>query len=425
MGQSGPSAGWASAGSEQRPPSNYRDVPPGWSGSAGGQRPSPAGRDLYSAYQDWAIDAPETRVDAYTDAAPPSSRSQPFRGSSTPMYQPGGQPWQQQQSFASAPPAAYPGSQQGYGNAYGQFGPLEPEPPRRGKKTALIALLVIVLLAAVGGGAAYLFLGSKPTITVTSKYSVGATPAGAATTTLQVSGAKFTPHSAVSFLIDGQPEPGQEIFQSDANGAIQVDLTVTSDWPLGQHSLTAKDASGNTTLQGKTIAIVTQGEAGTPGPKGAPADNASFTFKATLRAHYKGSSQTNTALYVLVVTGQPDPAGGTVCDPGLDTNQPHTDKGTSNGVKYTETYTATCSGTYKDGKISYKEMLSNDKLVFSNGVTCTAPPTYVNLELDGSFTSATDASGAVTSDTPTITCSNGRTATDPGLTGTWAGSIAA
>ncbi len=180
------------------------------------------------------MSAPDSAPDPYVDAAPPYSRSQSFRGASTSTYQPGGQPWQQ--LYASAPPA-YADSQPAYGDPYGPYD-AEPEPPRRGKKTALVLLLIVALLAALGG-AAYLYLGSRPTITVTSSYMVGTMPAGATSTTLHVSGSHFEAHSAVSFFIDGQPEPGQDVFQSDANGAVAGDLAITSDWPLGQHTLTA------------------------------------------------------------------------------------------------------------------------------------------------------------------------------------------
>ena len=40
--------------------------------------------------------------------------------------------------------------------------------------------------------------------------------------------------------------------------------------------------------------------------------------------------------------------------PGIDTGQPQSDAGTDNeGVKYVETYTITCSGNYKGGKLTY------------------------------------------------------------------------
>ena len=323
-GQGRPSPGWDYPAGAQGPFADTEQRAPGRGMPSNAQRPPAAGRDAYSAYQDWAQGAPETPGDTYNGSAPPYSRSQTFRGASTSMYQPGGQTWQQQ-PYAGAP-AAYPGSQQGYDDPYGQYDQQEP-PPRRSKKTALIVLLVIVLLAAVGGGAAYLFIGSRPTIAVTSKYMVGTTPAGAATTTLHVSGSKFAPHSAVSILLDGQPDPGHEIFQSDASGAIGGNLTITSAWPLGQHSLTAKDASGSTTLQGDTIVIVAQGAANTPGPKGAPADDSSFTIKLTVHSHSKDTGQKSAYPYTLVVTGQPDPAGGTVCNPEQDTGQPHNSNG--------------------------------------------------------------------------------------------------
>jgi hypothetical protein len=296
-------------------------------------------------------------------------------------------------------------------------------PPRRGKKVALILLVILALLSA-GGAAAYLYIQSKPAITVTSKYMVGTTPAGAATTSLHVTGAKFTAHSRVSFLLDGQPEPGHQIFQSDASGALKGDLPITAAWPPGQHNLTAKDATGKATVLGKTIAIVTQGQAGTPGPNGAPADDASFTINVTIQEHNNNDGQDHSGTGTLVITGHPDPAGGTVCDSDTVTSQSKTEKGTTdNGLTYTETLTGTCGGTYKGGKITFTETISNDTVEYSDGVTCSAPAPYVGLELDGSFTDATHLTGTVSAGTPTITCSNGNQGTLKGITGTWTGTI--
>jgi hypothetical protein len=369
----------------------------------------------------------------YQDEAGPYTQSQPYRGGSSPMYQPGGQPMYQPggqswQQSSAGPSTAYSGSQPAYDPfafADSAFGP-PMLPPPRSKKPLLIVLAVLVVLGAVGGGAALLFLGSRPTIAVSSKYTVGSTPAGAASTTLHFTGAQFAPHSAVSFLLDGQPEPGHQIFQSDANGSLAGDLTVTADWPTGQLTLTAKDASGNATLQGKTVAIVTPGEANTPGPKGAPADDtSSFTLHLTVKSHDKDTGANETYPYTLVVTGQADPAGGTVCNPQYDTGQPQTLKGTANnGVRYTITYTSTCSGTYKGGKFTYKQNYSDIKVVYTNGVTCTIDP-FVNQELDGSFTSANDVSGTLSSGSPTTTCSNGGSFTSKGVEGTWTGTLAA
>ena len=295
-------------------------------------------------------------------------------------------------------------------------------PPRRGKRTALILLVILVLLSG-GGAVAYLYIQSKPAITVSSKYMVGTTPAGAATTSLHVTGAKFAAHSAVSFLLDGQPEPGHQIFQSDASGALKGDLTITAVWPLGQHNLTAKDASGKTTVLGKTVAIVPQGQAGTPGPNGAPADNAMFSINVSIQVHNNDTGQDKSGTWQLIVTGHPDPAGGTVCDAAGTTNQPETDTGRSDGLSYTETWTATCGGTYKGGKVTFTETFSNDTVKYSNGVTCSATASYVALELDGSFTDATHLTGTVSAGTPTITCSNGNQGTLKGITGTWTGTI--
>jgi hypothetical protein len=441
FGQVRPSTDWGGSTTGQRPFSSYRDAnvggessagyqraspsygssPSGWGSSpAGFQRPPTTNRSAYDGYADWARGGPETAASAFPEErASLYGSQQMFRGAS-------GQGWQQPYSGA---PTVYPGSQPAYADPYGAYDPalgsgMQP-PSGRGKKTALIALVVVLLLGAVGSGAAYFFLRSSPVITVTSKYMVGTTPAGAASTTLHLTGAQFAAHSAVSFLLDGQPEPGHQIFQSDANGTLNGDLTVTTDWALGQHSLTAKDASGNTTLQGKTIVVVTQGAANTPGPKGAPADDVSFTIHLTVHSHDKDTGQKNTYAYTLAVTGQRDPAGGKVCNPRYDTGKPQTQKGTSGGLRYTETFTITCSGTYKTGHLTYTQTFTSDKIVFSNGVTCKATAPYVNQELDGSFTSATSISGTLSSGAPTFNCSNGRSVALQGVDGTWAGSLAA
>jgi hypothetical protein len=403
----------------RRPPSRSQQWPEpyDWPDMSGPQRPAPFRRDSFGGAQGWAAEPPEPSADWSQDQLTIAYGSrQPFRS-------PPGQSWQ---SPSAGAPTAYPGPQPFYDDQFPPFDPEQepPMPPRRGKKGLLVVLAALLLLGAVGGGAAFLFLRSRPVITVTSKYTVGSTPAGAATTTLQVSGSQFAAHSAVSFLLDGQPEPGHQIFQSDASGALSGDLTVTADWAPGQHTLTAKDASGNTTFQGKPIVIVEAGEANTPGPKGAPADDTpSFTLNLIVHSHDKDTGQNSTYSYTLVVTGQPDPAGGKVCSPQIDTGKPQTMKGTASRVRYTATYTPTCSGTYKGGKITYTQTFSNVKFVYSNGLTCTATAAFVNQELDGSFTSPTAASGTLSSGPFTIACNNGRSVAFQGTDGTWTGTL--
>ncbi len=463
-GQRRPSADWSGPTVGQRPFTGYQNPPPGWDtppdyhrpfydrespprwGSPSGyQRPPAYSRSAFASDQDWMLDAPEQATDFYNDQQGAAYGRRPtLRSAPGPSWQPGNQSWQQpypgepvaypgdQRPYGSAyAPAAYPGSQRPYGSAYAPVdpaleSPMQP-PPRRSKKVTMILLAALIILGVVGGSAAYLYIHSRPSITVTSKYMVGSTPAGAATTALHLTGSQFAAHSAVSILLDGQPAPGHPILQSDASGALKGDLTITGDWALGQYSLNAKDASGNAPLQGTTIIIVAQGEANTPGPNGAPADDTrSFTANLTIHQHNKDTGQNSTYNYQLLVTGQPDPAGGKVCNPDYDTGQIQTEKGTtSSGVKYTDTFTVTCSGTYKGGKLTYMQMLSDEKIVYSNGVTCTANAPYANLELDGAFTSPTDLSGAVSSGTPTFTCSNGRSVTLQGIDGTWLGSISA
>ncbi len=300
-----------------------------------------------------------------------------------------------------------------------------PTPPRGKKRLVLSVLALLLLLVIAGGGvAAYQLTRPKPILNLTSIYAVGSMPAGAATTVFHIAGSQFAGNSAVSFLLDGKPEPGNLTIQSTSNGAIQGEMTVTTDWALGKHLLTAKDASGDVTLVGKSVFIVAQGEAGTPGPNGAPADDTpSFSMSLTVHAHSKDTGQDSSYPYSLVVTGQPDPAGGTVCSPGRDTNQPQSFNGTTSGHKYRETFVVQCSGTYKGGKITYTQTVTSDKVVYDTGLTCATTGPYVNQELDGSFTSATEVSGTLSSGAATFTCNNGRSGTSNGMDGTWSGSI--
>jgi hypothetical protein len=253
----------------------------------------------------------------------------------------------------------------------------------------------------------------RPVIRVQSKYHQGGIPAGSATTTLHVSGQWFSYQSPITFLLDGQPVSGSLQVQSDAQGAVEADLTVTSDWQAGRHILTAKDAQGYATQQGQSLAIVAQGEASTPGPNGAPADDASFTLAVTVQVQNPGPGEAASMQETLVITGQADPAGGTVCQ-ARDNGQPFTQTGDvfdvtglSTGITYQETLTATCSGSYKGGQLSYTETATSDQYALSNGVTCQASTPYTLQALSGSFETATTSSGDWSAANPIITCDAG------------------
>ncbi|RAQ97211.1 hypothetical protein [Thermogemmatispora tikiterensis] len=292
----------------------------------------------------------------------------------------------------------------------------------------LIGVVVVVVVLVVGGVVAavnLLHLGQgQPQLRVSSAYHVGSLPAGATGTSLQVSGQQFASDSQVSFYLDGQSLPGVSA-KTDDNGALKVNLSVTSGWKLGQHTLTAADASNNRVQQGVTVVIVPQGQAHTPGPNGAPSDDASF--KIAFTASNGSSTQSGT----FTVTGHPDPAGGTVCasyaDGMQDDGQPHTLSGvTSSGIRYQETLVATCQGTYRGGKIIYKEIYSQDQVVFQTSlgnVTCSAAPH--TAQADGSFVDATHVKGTLSGPAYSYSCDNGNSSQTQAVTGTWEGQLLA
>lgn len=289
-----------------------------------------------------------------------------------------------------------------------QSPPVPPKSSRR-LKVLLIGLSIVLVLAAGGGGiTAYMLTRPQPVMTVTSDYRVGSTPAGSTGTVLHVSAHSFSGSSAITFMLDNLPVASNHALSSDTDGNVKADLMITSTWAVGNHMLTAKDASGYTTKAGVPVVIVPQGQAHTPGPNGAPPDDMSFTLYASVQEQDAGTGkQLGSYSQTLMVTGKPDPSGGTVCQ-YFDHGQQNTNLGNSgNGITYRETSVFSCSGTYKGGKLSYIETATSSKIYYSNGQYCVARTPFVNEDLEGTFTSQYTISGTLSSDSITWDCSGG------------------
>lgn len=299
-------------------------------------------------------------------------------------------------------------------------------------KWVIIVVITVVVLGAVGAGvAAYFLTRPQPVISVISDYKVGAMPAGSIGTVLHVSGQRFSGNSLITFLLDGVPAAGTKHAQSGANGTVQADLVITSAWSVGNHTLTARDASGYTTNNGMLVVIVPQGQANTPGPLGAPPDDASFTLNISIQAQVESLGKSFTPQENAAIAGHPDPAGGTVCLSG-DNGQPQVFSGVTlnTGIPYRETATYSCTGTYEAGKLSYTETLSSDTIVFaSNGIssTCKLNGPHVSQQLSGSYTSPNTFHGTVSFiaiPTSLYKCQQGDHFFHYGAQGTWTGQIA-
>jgi hypothetical protein len=253
-----------------------------------------------------------------------------------------------------------------------------PKVPAWGK-WAIIGVVAVVILA--GSGILVYFLTKPtPTIKVVSKYSDKGIPAGATGTTLQVTGEQFAANSAITFLLDSTPVNTQTV--SDPSGNVSTDLKVTSDWSVGSHKLTAHDASNSTTKTGTAIAIVEQGEDSTPGPNGAPSNDATFNINVDTQEQWDDNSRF-TDNFVLKVTGQHNPQ---VCDE-RDNDTPQSGSVTFNGTTYPDQSTYTCSGTYKGGMITYNETLQALNIFDSKGNTCSlSSPVQSYKTMKGRYT---------------------------------------
>ncbi len=261
--------------------------------------------------------------------------------------------------------------------------------------------------------------------TFTSKYHAGDLPAGAAGTSLHIEGKHFTADAPITFLLDGQPAPPDTPnATSNADGGLQTDLIIPPSWPKGKHTLEASDNQGYVTASKWQVLIVTPGKAGTPGPNGAPPDNASFTILFSGDPLYAATGQTNDTL---TISGQaspndPESESGSVCQNDRDGSQPRTitSSGTltdptsaASAITYTETLTTTCSGTYEGGHLSYTETVTSDTVTFVTplpaGVTCAlATPNYVLQSVSGSYGNG-QFQGTWSSEAPGFTCIAGYT----------------
>ena len=305
-------------------------------------------------------------------------------------------------------------------NTYGMSATVQPQPfestpahsqPAQRKsntwlKVLLLCLTIVILLGSIGGGiTAYLLTRPKPVMTVISDFLVGSTPAGSNGTVLHISAHSFSGSSAIIFLFDNQPVASKQQVTSDANGSVKIDLTITDSWALGNHKLTAKDASGYMTKVGVPVVIVLQGQADTPGPNGSPADDRTFSLDGSVRVQDAGTGkQIGTYAVSLGIIGRSDPYGGIVCQ-STDHGQTNTYLGNvGNGITYREVYVFSCSGAYKRGKLSYIETATSTKIIYSDGLTCMAHTPFVSEDLEGTFTSQNTISGTMSGDSITWDC---------------------
>jgi len=313
-----------------------------------------------------------------------------------------------------------------------------PHPPARKKGrpvliTLVSLLLVVVLAAGTLAGLGFLlgngplaFLGIAPVMTARSAYHLGLTPTGAVGTVFQISGQKFSRSSTISFLLDGQPAPGATSVQSDGDGNFATDLTVTGDWRVGRHMLTARDADGYAPTSGVSLLIVHLCQAHIPCANGAPPDDANFRLTAVIQRFDAVTGESlGTRTITLIVTGRLYPHSGIACQ-AHDTGQKEVDTLTgSDGVPYQNTTIWTCQGTYQSGALSYTETITLNRADYANGHSCVSQTPFVSTQLDGRFINATTISGTYRNDGFTNICNPGNVADSyDGATGTWTGTIA-
>lgn len=296
----------------------------------------------------------------------------------------------------------------------------------------VIIIVTGIVIAGAGGGvyAFYWFTRPQPVVTVSSTYLVNGTPAGSNGTTIQIEGEDFAANAPLTFLLDGEPLAGAPEVQSDSAGKVAFDLPVTESWTEGSHTLTIQDNDSRTNDHQSSIMVVTQGQAGTPGPYSSPSDSASFTLDMNVDLVYTYDNESVSGQFTIYITGHSDPEGGTICADGAD-GEPITSQGTdTNGDAFVQTSSYICEGTYKNGKITYNETLQSETVVYSDGSTCIlkSPQKYITITGEaneqGGFSGDFAFNGIPKSG---YTCSGGDIGSFELLeaTGTWTGEASA
>jgi hypothetical protein len=171
--------------------------------------------------------------------------------------------------------------------------------------------------------------------------------------------------------------------------------------------------------------LIHPGQSHTPGPNGAPPDDANFTIQLNIQARDNITYISYTYMYTLVITGHPDSTAGTVCAP-RDNGTPVSGHNFYGGQD-NATSTYACNGIYKGGTVSYSETLKTQTFT-TGGLTCTLnSPQQSFLQITGSYTDQHNFSGNATEltiDSSMYTCNQALSAAlEPGSSGTWTGTV--
>lgn len=274
--------------------------------------------------------------------------------------------------------------------------PIPPKKKRGGRTHVFLVALVVLLLGGGSGLGAFVYVNTRPqpSIHLTSRYVLASIPVGASGTTFQVSGQNFPGQTNITFLLDGTLAPGTTSRQSTSTGQVTSTLRVTAAWAPGKHTISARIV-GSAPTKGVTILIVTAGEDNTPGPNGAPSDSARGSIVVTMQPH-TSSRQLSLQMQRGTICGSED-------DGKLHTFTQNASGDSADAGPGLDTFSATCTGTYREGHVSYTETITSETIQGNYGVSCSAKKPY-QMHLEGTFTGPTTLVGTSSTDAFTWHC---------------------
>lgn len=291
---------------------------------------------------------------------------------------------------------------------------------RRSRLRTTLTIITTIVLSALISYAILSFTIPQPTLTVQSDYHRTGLAAGSSGTIFYLNGHHFAANTPITLLLDGHLLKDAPAVRSTGEGSFRAELTVTANWGSGMHQISVQRHANSDKINPVQVIIVQPGEAHTPGPANAPANDSTFELVVTFQGRIEGKAPF-TWQQEFDIHGRPDPQGGSICTDD-DTGTLQKISSTKNEI---HTRAMRCQGHYISGQLTYDEIIVADQVKRLKGtqtIQCTIPPDTTYLHLSGAFSNKTVASG--TFEFPAIqgSCSDKQQHYSlPQIKGTWSG----
>ncbi|GHO43578.1 hypothetical protein [Ktedonospora formicarum] len=236
--------------------------------------------------------------------------------------------------------------------------------------STVLTIVITIFLSALASYTILYFALPKPMLSIQSDYHHEGLAAGSNGTIFYLNGRNFSPNTTIALYLDEKRLANQSTITSAQDGTFRTELMVTTNWTPGKHKISVQNDTNR--IDSSEFIIVQPGEAHTPGPANAPANDSSFEFLITFQGRIE-----NTAPFTwqqeFDIRGKENPKGGSVCT-DADTGKPQR---ISSSTKEMHVRATKCQGNYQSGQITYDQIIIADQVERyseQGTVYCSLPP---------------------------------------------------